>query len=298
MTVRQVRFFFVDVFAARPLTGNPLALVPDADGLEESAMKALAREFHQSETTFVLRPTRDDARWRLRSFTPAGFEVGGAGHNALGAWLWLADAGRVGDGDHVQQIGDELLPVTVSRRPDGIHVAMTQGSPRVSEPVADAPAVAEALGIGASAIDAELAVRVGSTGVPHLLVPVHGAEVVDAVRPDARALLSVLRAAGAEGCYVYSIDSRGDAGEGTDADAYARFFNPTVGIVEDPATGTAAGPLAAHLVRAGRLPDGADVRIDQGHALGRPSRLVVNVAGDAVILRGSGVVSGEGLMRL
>lgn len=92
MTV-AVSFYFVDVFASQPLSGNPLSLVADADRLDEAQMRAIAREFNQSETTFLLRPTRPGATWRLRSFTPIGAEVGGAGHNALGAWLWLAAAG-------------------------------------------------------------------------------------------------------------------------------------------------------------------------------------------------------------
>ena len=91
----RVPFYFVDVFATRPLTGNPLSLVPDADGLDETQMCAIAREFNQSETTFLLRPSLPGATVRLRSFTPAGVEVGGAGHNALGAWLWLEAAGRL-----------------------------------------------------------------------------------------------------------------------------------------------------------------------------------------------------------
>ena len=89
----QVPFCLVDVFASQPLTGNPLALVTDADGLAEPQMRAIAREFNQSETTFLLRPSLAGATWRLRSFTPIGAEVAGAGHNALGAWLWLAAAG-------------------------------------------------------------------------------------------------------------------------------------------------------------------------------------------------------------
>ena len=91
----RVPFYFVDVFATRPLTGNPLSLVPDADGLNEAQMRAIAREFNQSETTFLLRPSLPGATVRLRSFTPAGAEVGGAGHNALGAWPWLEEAGRL-----------------------------------------------------------------------------------------------------------------------------------------------------------------------------------------------------------
>ena len=97
MSDRSISFYWVDVFASRPLTGNPLALVPDADDLDESQMHAIAREFNQSETTFLLRPRLPGATCRLRSFTPAGAEVGGAGHNALGAWLWLAASGRLPD---------------------------------------------------------------------------------------------------------------------------------------------------------------------------------------------------------
>src|SRR5215469_1765886 len=104
----EAAFFFVDVFAERPLTGNPLTLVPDADHLDEARMRAIAREFNQSETTFVVRPSLPGAHVRLRSFTPAGVEVGGAGHNALGAWLWLEAAGRlasaVADGGLRQEI--------------------------------------------------------------------------------------------------------------------------------------------------------------------------------------------------
>ena len=96
-----VPFCFVDVFASRPLTGNPLSLIPDADGLAEPQMQAIAREFNQSETTFVLRPSVPGATWRLRSFTPIGAEVFGAGHNALGAWLWLAHADQAPGGGHL-----------------------------------------------------------------------------------------------------------------------------------------------------------------------------------------------------
>ncbi|HVD88689.1 MAG TPA: PhzF family phenazine biosynthesis isomerase, partial [Jatrophihabitantaceae bacterium] len=104
----EIRFVFIDVFAPSPLTGNPVAVVPDADDLDLATLRAIAREFNQSETTFLLRPTAARADWRLRSFTPIGAEVFGAGHNALGAWLWLVAAGRVpaDRSRFIQQIGD------------------------------------------------------------------------------------------------------------------------------------------------------------------------------------------------
>jgi trans-2,3-dihydro-3-hydroxyanthranilate isomerase len=100
---------------------------------------------------------------------------------------------------------------------------------------------------------------------------------VDRATPDAARLAAALRHVGAEGCYLYSPDPV----DAATAVAYARFFNPTVGIAEDPATGTAAGPLAAKLVAAGQVPDQSTVIIEQGHALGRPSRIAVSVWGQA-----------------
>ena len=97
---------------------------------------------------------------------------------------------------------------------------------------------------------------------------------------------------GGEGCYLYSPDPVDAAG----AVAYARFFNPALGITEDPATGTAAGPLAARLVAAGRVPDESTVIVEQGHALGRPSRIAVSVSGQRVRVGGSGLVVAEGTL--
>lgn len=298
MGLCEVEFVFVDVFASRPLTGNPLTLVPEADGLDDHQMRAIAREFNQSETTFVVPATLPGARWRLRSFTPAGVEVGGAGHNALGAWLWLAHAGRVSAGGFVQQIGQEMFPVEViADVGEPVRVAMDQ-SPPVFGTVIDTPApLVAALGIEERALDASLPSQVVSTGAAHLLVAVRDRAVVDRVDVDPRALHAVLAGAGAEGCYVYTtaapMGSRDDG-----AHAYARFFNPTVGITEDPATGTAAGPLAAALVRAGRILDGSTVHVEQGHAIERPSRLQVEVRAGLVRLSGSGVVAGHGWLNV
>jgi trans-2,3-dihydro-3-hydroxyanthranilate isomerase len=279
----MIRFFFVDVFADRPLTGNPVVIVPDADDLTEERMGALAREFNQSETTFVMRPGRPGADRRLRSFTPIGAEVFGAGHNALGAWLWLAADGRLPAGrtEFVQQIGDDLLPVRVT----AATVSMDQSPPRFGARVTDRAALAAALALE----EADLGdARVVSTGAAHLLVPVGTRAAVDRAAPDAQRLTPLLSGAGAEGCYLYSLE----------ADIpYARFFNPTKGISEDPATGTAAGPLAALLVRTGLKPSGTLV-IAQGHRLGRPSRIEVTVDGSRVTVSGRGLVVGDGTMRL
>lgn len=283
----RIQFAYVDVFADQPLTGNPLVVVPDADDLTVGQMQAIAREFNQSETTFILQPSHPDAQWRLRSYTPAGVEVGGAGHNALGAWLWLAGNGAAGAGSTrllTQEIIGELLPVEIRETAAGVQVVMEQSAPRFGARVADVSALAKALDIGTNAFAEESASQVVSTGVAHLLVGLNTRAAVDSVTVNPPALKEILRQADAEGCYVYTRDTH----------AYARFFNPTVGIDEDPATGTAAGPLAALLARADPALRDEEIVIHQGHAVGRPSRLRVRLLDDRVFLTGSGLVVGEG----
>jgi trans-2,3-dihydro-3-hydroxyanthranilate isomerase len=285
------RFFYVDVFAQRPLTGNPVVVVADAEDLDEPTMGAIAREFNQSETAFVL--PADAADWRLRSFTPIGAEVFGAGHNALGAWLWLAASGRLPaqQSAFVQQIGAELLPVEVNRRPDGTTAITMEHSPPVfGAHLSDRPALAEALRIGPADLSPS-APQVVSTGAGHLLVEVSTRAAVDRCSPEASRLAPLLAEVGGEGCYVYSREPGDPA-----AAAYARFFNPVMGIGEDPATGTAAGPLAARLVAEGIVADGAEVIVEQGHAMGRPSRIEVTVTGSRVRLSGTGLVVADGTL--
>jgi trans-2,3-dihydro-3-hydroxyanthranilate isomerase len=287
-----IEFALVDVFATAPLTGNALAVVPDADALDVPTMQAVAREFNQSETTFLSRPDLPGATWRLRSFTPAGHEVGGAGHNALGAWLWLAHAGRVGGGTFAQQIGSDVLPVEVTvAAGEPTRVTMDQSAPRFGRVLDRRAERAAALGLTEADLAPDRPAQVVSTGAGHLLVPVVSRAAVDRVTVDTARLMTSLTSVGGEGCYVFTT-AAGEPDDG--AHAYARFFNPTMGIVEDPATGTAAGPLAAHLA------DRADVRADrpvlvqQGDATGRPSRLRVDIEGDRVRLSGSGLVVGAG----
>ncbi|MEJ3658895.1 PhzF family phenazine biosynthesis protein [Actinomycetes bacterium KLBMP 9759] len=292
----DIAFHMIDVFAAEPLTGNPLSLVPDADVLDEERMRAIASEFNQAETTFLVAPTMPGADQRLRSFTPAGHEVGGAGHNAMGAWLWLALAGRLDlrgpSTPLTQEIAGRTLPLTVLREPGApITVVVEQEPPRFLGVAHDRTELAAALGLRPDDVRDDLPAQVVDTGAGHLMVPLRDRGSVDRARPDTARLAAALRAVDGEGAYLYSLD----APEGTVA--CTRFFNPTMGIVEDPATGTAAGPLIALLVRDGLAPSGTSV-IEQGRAMGRPSRIRVTVEGERVLLAGSGVVSMSGTLHL
>lgn len=240
-------FAWLDVFTDTPLGGNPLPVVEDADTLDDETMRRLAAEFGQSETTFVLQPNHPGADRRLRSFTPTGSEVTGAGHNTLGAWWWLAQSGRLplaeGTSTWRQEIGGRTLPLEIDAM-GGLPTAIRQyQAPPVLLPRGPQPAqLADALGLGTEDLTTDLPAQTVSTGAAHLLVPAADPAAVDRARPDAQRLRALLADAEAQGCYLFA-----PLASGSSAHAYARFFNPTVGITEDPATGSAAGPLAAYL---------------------------------------------------
>lgn len=282
----------VDVFADTALSGNPLAVVEGAEDLADDTLRRIAREFNQAETTFLLPSRRAD--WRLRSFTAAGAEVFGAGHNALGAWLWLGEQGRLGDlaqpRTFRQEIGEDVLPIVLERRDGRIHGRMTQAPLRLGASVEDVAALAGALGLSADAVLRHPAPRAADTGASHLMVRVADRPAVDRAEPASDRLLAVLRGAGAEGCYVYAFEDRAPT-------AYARFFNPTVGLWEDSATGTAAGPLSAYLGREGLLVADGTLTIEQGTRMGRRSFLDVRLTPEPA-LSGSGVVVLRGTLHL
>ncbi len=292
-----VPFALVDVFTTVPLAGNPLAVVPYLPGLPEEVLPRLAREFNQSETTFLFPPTVAAAHWRLRSFTPAGVEVFGAGHNALGAWWWLAARGHLAlttpSARFQQQLGTQVLPLTIHVGDGGLHsIGMEQSPPRFGTHADDHPALAAALGLAVRDLAiGSLPAQVVATDVAHLMVPVHPGALAR-LRPDPHRLASLVSALGGEGCYVFST-----APERPEATAEARFFNPGIGIAEDPATGTAAGPLAALLVHH-RVTTGPRVVISQGLQTGRPSRLEVMVTGERIELVGRAIVTAEGSIRI
>lgn len=297
----KLPFALVDVFASVPLSGNPLAVVAGGDVLSDEQMQQVAREFNQAETTFVLMPSRREADWRLRSFTAAGVEVGATGHNALGAWWWLAESGRLDlastPTEFVQEVGPRLHSVEI--RSDGgapTSVALTQEAPVFGRRATARArtALAAALRLESTDIDdLTLPIQVVSTGPAHLMVPIRDRDAIARARPDMEALTVVLASLGAQGCYLASLDPISPK-----AVAHARFFNPTDGLYEDAATGSAAGPLACHLRAHGIIAEGSTVLIEQGYALGRPSMLQVMLLGDRVVLSGTCVTSAEGLLRV
>src|SRR5262245_16871396 len=272
--MRRYSFVIVDVFTDRPLSGNPLAVFPDADGLSDVWMQAIAREFRFSETTFVVTPNRRQATRRLRCFSPTA-EVFGAGHNALGAWWVLLATGRVAipaDGTLWQELGEDVLPVVVELDDETVRrVAMKQIMPTLARADVSLTGLAAALGLAPEAIHPTLKSAVSSAGATrHLLVPLTGRTQLSRIVVDRPALASLAHVVGCEGCYAFSTD-----GADGNAVASARGFFPGIGIDEDPATGSAAGPLGMYLVQLGQASAGRWLTISQGADMGRPSRVEV-----------------------
>lgn len=291
MSVRQYRFLQLDVFTERALSGNPLAVFPEAEGLSDTEMQQIAREMNLSETVFVL-PPRDDGKAlrRLRIFTP-GRELPFAGHPVVGTWNALAREGIVPVPESAsgwtsiwQEVGIGVLPVDVEFK-DGqpVRVVMTQRKFEALVEVEDAHERAEierGLGLAPEDLDESLPIQIVSTGIPTLAVPVRSLEALGRCRVDATVLSEAYTRAGAGSCYAFTRETM----EGGENRAHARLFAPDYGIPEDPATGSAAGSLSGYLVHHGALdmkPADGIFRfvIEQGDFMERPSRISAEVKG-------------------
>ena len=283
---RPRRFSLLDVFTDRPLQGNGLAVVQDADDLSDDTMLAFAREMRLSETSFV--QSTDDPKadyrnriWDLRT------ELRFAGHPSLGTAVAVARSRAESRARYVQQTPAGLQPIDVVLEDDRARASMLQ-EPATFGDELDPAQVLGAAGLSPDQAAAGLAPQVVSTGVPQVLAPVGERGALAAARPDWPAVSELLDAHGAIVLYLAHCDLR----EGT---ASARAFAHSVDMGEDPATGSAAGPLCAYLhARAGieRL------RIDQGVDMGRPSRLDCQVEAEGVRVGGHVVVLVEGTVLL
>jgi trans-2,3-dihydro-3-hydroxyanthranilate isomerase len=274
------RLTWLDVFTSRPLTGNGLAVVHHADGIDDVTMLAFARETKLSETTFVQTATEPPADYRNRIWTTVS-ELPFAGHPSLGTAVAVAHARAEREAHYVQQTGAGLQAVDVELGASGVARASMLQEPAVFGEEVEPERVLAALGLEPADGHPELPPQVVSTGLAQLMIPVRDEDVLSRARPDAAPLDGLLRELGVICAYVAAHDPANEK-------AHARGYFAADGmIVEDPATGSAAGPLCAYL----HARTGAE-RIDvlQGEAMGRPSRMMceagerVRVAGDVVVL--------------
>ncbi len=279
------------MFTSTPLAGNGLAVIDDADGLDDATMLAVARETAQSETTFVQTATADGADYRNRIFT-MDEEIRFAGHPSLGTAVAVARAAGVSEARYLQQTGAGVQPVEVELRGDVARASMLQEPVQFGETLEAAP-VLGALGLGPADAHPDLPVQPVSTGMRHLMVPVRDHVALERVRPHVARVQAIEAQTDTMVLYVFVPDGAGDDG---DPPVRARGFVAERGqVLEDPGTGSAAGPLCAYLhAHTGR---GATT-IAQGVELGRPSRLETEVVGDRVRVSGDCVVVLEGSLRV
>jgi trans-2,3-dihydro-3-hydroxyanthranilate isomerase len=268
---------WLDVFTAQPLTGNGLAVVHDADAVDDATMLAFARETRLSETTFVQTATDPGADYRNRIWMTTR-ELPFAGHPSIGTAIAVARARGAREVSYVQQTGAGLQAIDVELG-DAVSRASMVQEPAAFGAEVDAEAALRALGLEAGEGVAELPPQVVSTGLAQLIVPVRSAAAVDAVAPDGRALRPLLEEHDCTCAYLVHLDG--------EAAAARSFFLDGAAVLEDPATGSAAGPLMAYAhARTGV----ARLTVDQGVAMGRASRLLceagerVRVGGDAVVV--------------
>ena len=281
--MQTLRYVIADVFTDRPLEGNQLGVFTDARDVEPGLMQKLARELNFAETVFVL-PAEADGHARIRIFTPSS-ELPFAGHPTLGSAFVLAAPLQL---DEIRlETGKGVVPVRLER--DGGRITfgrMTQPIPTIERyPAADE--LLPALGVERS----ELPVEVYDNGIQHVYVALGSEEEVASLRPDLTQLATMPAVVGIN-CFA-----------GSGKRWKTRMFAPGEGVPEDAATGSAAGPLALHLARHGRIAFGDEIEVSQGAEIGRPSTLFARVDGSAdavelIEVGGNSVIVSRGEFRL
>lgn len=276
----RYRYLHYDVFTNRQFGGNQLAVFLDAEGLTTAQMLAMAKEMNFSESSFILPNEREDTDIRMRIFTP-GAEMPMAGHPTVGATFALAHAGVIPPGRPRWVFGLNVGPTPVDIDWEGGRawfVWMTQQLPEFGPTIPDLDGVAQALGVRPGAVRAsDMPVQEVSCGVPFVFVPLATRADVDAAALDRMAFAHLAADAGMAAerpVFVFSQEQGPDA-----ATVYSRMFAPGLGVPEDPATGSASGPLGCHLMRHGWLPAGSGGRMLslQGARMGRPSWIHIDI---------------------
>jgi trans-2,3-dihydro-3-hydroxyanthranilate isomerase len=280
MSAGQYDYLQLDVFTSTRFEGNQLAVFLDARGLDERAMQTIAREMNFSESTFLLPAERPDTDIRMRIFTP-GVELPMAGHPTIGTTFALARSGVIAAGQRHFVFGLGVGPTRVELTWEGGQLSfawMDQRLPEMRPTRASAAQIARAAGVDTGAHQRTgLPIQEIACGVPYILLPLATRAEVDAAEADPTALRALESAFGVShiGIYLFSLEDHGDG-----VTAYSRMFAAGLGIPEDPATGSACGPLGCYLVQQGVVKgeSASSIVSWQGVAMGRPSRIHIAIA--------------------
>ena len=300
------RFYTLDVFTRQALAGNPLAVVLDTQGLDDQRMQAIAGEFNLSETVFVDAPAQAVSRASLRIFTP-GREVPFAGHPTVGAAVLLGLLDRHGQSGRLEFVLDEKIGpvpcvIQVSGPDQGHATFMLPRLPELIGALHDTAALALGLGLEESDIGFGLhAPAIYSAGNAFCFVPLRSRDAVTRARPQGEAFASAFDPGSDNftNAFVYCAEPLDHASA-----FHGRMFAPSVGVPEDPATGSAAAAFAGLFMDTEKPADGQHMLIiEQGDAMGRPSRITVTLDVSEGRLRrarigGQAVIVSEGQLRV
>ncbi|MFZ0032352.1 MAG: PhzF family phenazine biosynthesis protein [Candidatus Cybelea sp.] len=291
----QFPYDVVDVFTTTALEGNALAVFPDASGIDDATMQRVAREMNLSETTFILPAESEGDATRVRIFTPAR-ELPFAGHPTIGTAYVMRMLGIVPAGAKRFVLHENVgrVPIRVDDGDDPILWLTTPPMTRLGEFAAEA--CARALSLSSERLAADVPCEQLSAGAPLIFVAVKDRAAVDDAEVDSAAFAALMREGKAPSpIFVFAATERG---------AYSRMFAPVLGIVEDPATGGATGPLAAFMMEHGLVARAGGTRFvsEQGVKMGRRSILHVFVHGEGgkegIEVGGNVVPVASGTMRL
>lgn len=281
----EYTYHLLDVFTDRKFTGNQLAVLPDARGLTDRQMQDIAREFNLSETTFVFPPENEKNDFKLRIFTPAS-EIEMAGHPTVGTAYLLVREGMIQLSDNTttvvfeEQVGEIPVEIESSNKTPGT-IWMNQPLPQFSHHFDDRTAVARMLSLDPSDLSDEYPLEVVSCGVPFLIIPLVSLEVIE----QTRLRYDIWEKVMADHLRTLIMPFTTET-QRSDSTVHCRMFAPSEGIAEDPATGSANGPLGCYLVRHKIVAADPVARIisEQGFEMGRPSilRVQVTVAQDKI----------------
>jgi trans-2,3-dihydro-3-hydroxyanthranilate isomerase len=277
--MRKLHYQLVDVFTDRAFGGNPLAVFPDAGELPTELMQALAKELNLSETTFVAPARNAETDFRVRIFTPAA-ELPMAGHPTVGTAYVLAREGKIAHSETETRVNFEegvgTIPVKLNFK-DGVPdwIEMQQPLPVFGPRITDTKAIAEMLSLDDADITATgLPVEIVSCGVPFLLVPLKNLQAIRRARFRLDVWENTLRETVPPEVFLFTEEV-----EIPGSRVHSRVFAPAFGIVEDPATGGASGPLGCYLVshKVVRAAPHVEIISEQGIEMNRPSFIKIGI---------------------
>src|SRR5215813_26501 len=271
-SLRSYRYRVVDVFTEQPLEGNALAVFPDASGLDDATMQKIARELNLSETTFVIPVTRAECAANVRIFTPTR-ELAFAGHPTIGTSFVLLDEGVVPKNSDHFLLEEKVGPVPIRVEPGERPLIWLTTPPISSGRTFDRELCARALGLESGDL-LEISPQLFSAGNLAIFIAVKDKEAVDRAWLDLQWMIS-LKDGLTEPAFVFVFTP-------TPGGAYSRMFAPEYGVIEDPATGSATGPLAAFMLHHDLVSVDAGSRFisEQGAKMGRRSILHVQLNGE------------------